>query len=358
MGLRAARLKRIKHRYCVMRSRRTSTRFEAPPPSPSAGAAGILAVWSRRGRARHTSADDSRLVVRHLETGDSRIGQRRDADVRRVSGFALPVEPIERALRRRFPRRRQSIRRLSSRGPSRRGRRGPRRQRSRNVGPFQLYENRRDPRHRPPPRGTPRTRRFSKSSSRVTATAAFPSRSARASRMRSRSDIFVSIHVNSMRNPNSRGVETYYSGRQRTVLREARRSRESVVRLLAGPTIARCSTASTRTRGKEESRALAESVQRELYQDLGPLAEGSRTGASGAAPFIVLVAHRHAGDSCRGVMSLESAGCGDASNQAYRQKIASRFIAESGRTRPRMNRPQRRGFDTLWRRNRDPCTSH
>ncbi len=104
------------------------------------------------------------------------------------------------------------------------------------------------------------------------------------------SDIFVSIHVNSVRNPVSHGVETYYLGATndpaltRLAADENRASGYSLAdlrKLLDGI------YADAR---RDESRRLADAVQHELFGDLRNADPGLQNWGVKRAPFIVLVA--------------------------------------------------------------------
>jgi N-acetylmuramoyl-L-alanine amidase len=104
------------------------------------------------------------------------------------------------------------------------------------------------------------------------------------------SDIFVSIHVNSVRNPISHGVETYYLGATndptltRLAADENRASGYSLAdlhKLLDGI------YADAR---RDESRRLADTVQQQLFGTLRTIDPGLQNWGVKRAPFIVLVA--------------------------------------------------------------------
>jgi N-acetylmuramoyl-L-alanine amidase len=143
----------------------------------------------------------------------------------------------------------------------------------------------------------------------------------------SESDIFVSIHVNSVRNPTSHGVETYYLG------------------VTNDPTLTRLAADENRGSGysltdlrrlldrvyadarRDESRRLADTVQHELYGGLRSADPGLQNWGVKRAPFIVLVATE---------MPAILAEVGCLSNEAeaamlrqpeYRQKIAEALLA-------------------------------
>ena len=136
------------------------------------------------------------------------------------------------------------------------------------------------------------------------------------------SDIFVSIHVNSVRDPISHGVETYYLGAtndptlSRLAADENRASGYSLAdlhKLLDGI------YADAR---RDESRRLADAVQQQLYGGLRSADPGLKNWGVKRAPFIVLVATE---------MPAILAEVGCLSNEAeatklrqadYRQKIA------------------------------------
>jgi N-acetylmuramoyl-L-alanine amidase len=104
------------------------------------------------------------------------------------------------------------------------------------------------------------------------------------------SDIFVSIHVNSVRNPTSHGVETYYLG------------------ATSDPTLTRLAADENRASGysladlhklldgiyadarRDESHRLADAVQQQLYGELRTTDPGLQNWGVKRAPFIVLVA--------------------------------------------------------------------
>jgi N-acetylmuramoyl-L-alanine amidase len=104
------------------------------------------------------------------------------------------------------------------------------------------------------------------------------------------SDIFVSIHVNSVRNPVSHGVETYYLGATndptltRLAADENRASGYSLAdlhKLLDGI------YADAR---RDESHRLADNIQQQLYGSLRNTDPGLQNWGVKRAPFIVLVA--------------------------------------------------------------------
>jgi N-acetylmuramoyl-L-alanine amidase len=104
------------------------------------------------------------------------------------------------------------------------------------------------------------------------------------------SDIFVSIHVNSVRNPVSHGVETYYLGATndptltRLAADENRASGYSLTdlrKLLDGV------YADAR---RDESHRLASAVQEQLYNGLQSADPGLQNWGVKRAPFLVLVA--------------------------------------------------------------------
>jgi N-acetylmuramoyl-L-alanine amidase len=141
------------------------------------------------------------------------------------------------------------------------------------------------------------------------------------------SDIFVSIHVNSVRDPISHGVETYYLGATndpaltRLAADENRGSGYSLTdlrRLLDGV------YADAR---RDESRRLADAVQQQLYGNLRNADPGLKNWGVKRAPFIVLVATE---------MPAVLAEVGCLSNEAeaqmlrrpeYRDKIAHALLA-------------------------------
>jgi len=136
------------------------------------------------------------------------------------------------------------------------------------------------------------------------------------------SDIFVSIHVNSVRNPISHGVETYYLGAT---------SDPALTRLAADENRASGYSLSDMRKlldgiyadaRRDESRRLAGTVQQQLYGGLRGADPGLQNWGVKRAPFIVLVATE---------MPAILAEVGCLSNDAealklgqpdYRQKIA------------------------------------
>jgi N-acetylmuramoyl-L-alanine amidase len=106
----------------------------------------------------------------------------------------------------------------------------------------------------------------------------------------SASDIFVSIHVNSIPHPNNHGVETYYLGPTND------------------PTLTQLAAAENRTSGyaladlrklldrvyadvrRDESRRLADAVQLQMFSGLRGVDPGLENWGVKRAPFIVLVA--------------------------------------------------------------------
>ncbi len=136
------------------------------------------------------------------------------------------------------------------------------------------------------------------------------------------SDIFVSIHVNSVRNPISHGVETYYLGAT---------SDPALTRLAADENRASGYSLSDMRKlldgiyadaRRDESHRLADSIQQQLYGGLRNAEPGLQNWGVKRAPFIVLVATE---------MPAILAEVGCLSNDAeaaklrqpeYRQKIA------------------------------------
>lgn len=107
---------------------------------------------------------------------------------------------------------------------------------------------------------------------------------------RSSGDLFVSIHLNALRNPSRRGVETYYLGPTNDPFlkeiaaaenRDSGYSLSDMRRLLDGI------YAGVR---QDESRALAEAVQIELFRSLRQINPMLQDRGVKTAPFVVLVA--------------------------------------------------------------------
>lgn len=141
------------------------------------------------------------------------------------------------------------------------------------------------------------------------------------------SDIFVSIHVNSVRNPQSHGIETYYLGPtndpslNRLAADENRGSGYSVAdlrKLLDGV------YADAR---RDESHRLAEAVQKKLYDGVSGADPGVVNWGVKRAPFIVLVATEMPA-------ILAEVGCLSNDGEAerlkqpdYRQRIAESLLS-------------------------------
>lgn len=322
MGLRAARLRRIKHR--VLRDaieENLDTIRGAPPKSVRRGRR-ILAVWSRRAALvilPLTILGSSYVISKEAAPASANVTTQ---TVRRVSGFALPVEPIERALPATFPAPQAinptvfplAVRRVvvdAGHGGNDPG----------TSGPFLLYEK-----DVTLDIGRRLEALLAREGFEVLVTRSGDSSVPLKERARianaSRSDIFVSIHVNSMRNPNSRGVETYYLGPTKDPVLEKLAAAENQS---SGYSLADYRALLDRVYAdarQEESRALAESVQRELYQDLGPLAGGLENWGVRRAPFIVLVATDMPAILAEVSCLSNPQDAEMLRNQAYRQKIA------------------------------------
>ncbi len=106
---------------------------------------------------------------------------------------------------------------------------------------------------------------------------------------RAEADLFVSLHVNAHKQPGVRGLETYYldTTDDRYALRLAAREnatleeRASEVQLVLADLATKANT--------EESRALAQAVQRELVAKLAPLNPGQRDlGVKGSLFYVLL----------------------------------------------------------------------
>ena len=105
-------------------------------------------------------------------------------------------------------------------------------------------------------------------------------------------DLFVSIHVNALKPKDSRGVETYYLGASSTPAIDALaadENRDSGYSLADMRTLVDMIYMDAR---KDESRRLAESVQRALLRDLRRVNPAIEDRGVKTAPFVVLVGTR------------------------------------------------------------------
>jgi N-acetylmuramoyl-L-alanine amidase len=109
---------------------------------------------------------------------------------------------------------------------------------------------------------------------------------------RGRGDLFLSIHVNSLTQRDSRGVETYYLGASANPAIDAlaaAENRDSGYSLADLRTLVDMIYMDAR---KDESRRLAESVQRALLRDLRRVNPAIEDRGVKTAPFVVLVGTR------------------------------------------------------------------
>ncbi len=105
-------------------------------------------------------------------------------------------------------------------------------------------------------------------------------------------DLFLSIHVNSLKPKDSRGVETYYLGASSTPAIDALaadENRDSGYSLADMRTLVDMIYMDAR---KDESKRLAESVQRALLRDLRRVNPAIEDRGVKTAPFVVLVGTR------------------------------------------------------------------
>lgn len=103
-------------------------------------------------------------------------------------------------------------------------------------------------------------------------------------------DLFVSIHLNSLRNPKNRGVETYYLGPTNDPLLKqfaALENRESGYSMADMRSLLDGIYADAR---QDESQKLAQSIQRELFTSLKTINPALADRGVKTAPFVVLVA--------------------------------------------------------------------
>ncbi len=152
----------------------------------------------------------------------------------------------------------------------------------------------------------------------------------------SRSDIFVSIHVNAlMTHVESRGIETYYLG------------------ATSDPSLTQLAAEENRVSGYSlaDMRKLLDGVYADARRDESQRACGGRadnafhdpqTNDPGLenwgvkrAPFLVLVATDMPADPRRGGLHFEREGGGDAAPPEYRQKIAARALPRHPHVRRR-----------------------
>lgn len=290
MGLRAGRLRRIKHRVLRDAIEENLDTIRGTPPRSVRRGYRLLAIWSRRTALvilPLTILGSSYVISKETAPASANVTSR---TVRPISRFAFPSEPVQRRLPPTFPAPQPidsnvfplAVRRVvldAGHGGNDPG----------TLGAFQLYEKHVT---------LDIERRLEALLARdgfevvVTRTGDHTVPLKERARManESRGDIFVSIHVNSMRNPNSRGVETYYLGPTKDPVLErlaAAENQSSGYSLSDYRALLDRVYADAR---REESRTLAEVVQRELHQGLGTLAGGLENWGVRRAPFIVLVA--------------------------------------------------------------------
>lgn len=105
----------------------------------------------------------------------------------------------------------------------------------------------------------------------------------------SKGDVFISIHLNWLKNPNNRGVETYYLGTTNDPhlnALAAEENRESGYSLADMRNLLEGIYADVR---QDESKRLAEAVQQQLYSGLKQVNPQLRDRGVKTAPFVVLV---------------------------------------------------------------------
>jgi len=106
---------------------------------------------------------------------------------------------------------------------------------------------------------------------------------------RAQADLFVSIHVNASRNPDARGVETYFLNFASNPDAEAVAAREnatSAKTMASLPEIVKAITLNTKL---DESRDLAGQVHRAIVRQLTGTHRGFRDLGVKQAPFVVLI---------------------------------------------------------------------
>lgn len=323
MGIRAARLRRIKHRVLRDAIEENLETIRGVPPRSVRKGYRIFAIWIPRVvlvLLPLTILGSSYLISK--ETIPTAARGATTSGVRRVAGFALPAAPSGRSLPATFPAPQPidsavfplAVHRVvldAGHGGSDPG----------TLGAFQLSEK---------DVTLDIERRLEALLTRdgfevlLTREAdhTVPLKERARLANASRSDIFVSIHVNSMRNPDSRGIETYYLGPTKDPILEKLAAAENQS---SGYSLADYRALLDRVYAdarQEESRALAENVQHELYQNLGTLAGGLENWGVRRAPFIVLVATDMPAILAEVSCLSNPRDAELLRNEAYRQKIA------------------------------------
>lgn len=144
---------------------------------------------------------------------------------------------------------------------------------------------------------------------------------------RSEGDVFVSIHLNALRNPNNRGIETYYLGPTNDpVLKQfvAAENRESGYSLADMRSLLDGIYADVR---QNESKQFAESVQRELYSTLKAVNPALSNRGVKTAPFLVLVATDMPAILAEVSCLSNQAEVALLKNDEYKQRIAEGLFA-------------------------------
>ena len=102
-------------------------------------------------------------------------------------------------------------------------------------------------------------------------------------------DLFLSIHANSARNPDARGVETYFLSFAQDAHAEAVAARENAVSAATMKDLQNLVKAITLNSKLDESRDFAASVQESMVATLKPAAPGIRDRGVRTAPLYVLI---------------------------------------------------------------------
>lgn len=106
---------------------------------------------------------------------------------------------------------------------------------------------------------------------------------------RERADLFLSIHANASRNPQARGIETYYLSFASNPEAETVAARENATSAGGMHNLTSIVRAIALNNKLDESRDLAGMVQRALAAQLSKGAAGSRSRGVKKAPFVVLI---------------------------------------------------------------------
>jgi N-acetylmuramoyl-L-alanine amidase len=102
-------------------------------------------------------------------------------------------------------------------------------------------------------------------------------------------DLFLSIHANSARNPDARGIETYFLSFAQDAHAEAVAARENAVSAATMKDLQNLVKAITLNSKLDESRDFAASVQESMVASLRPVAPAIRDRGVRTAPLYVLI---------------------------------------------------------------------